>query len=71
MRKHLALEILERLLKPMPFNRWTLGLFLRRVPITANEGRRNEPWKMGIKALISNKHNTAVKQDTEKYEEHA
>lgn len=26
---------------------------------------------MGIKALISNKHNTAVKQDTEKYEEHA
>lgn len=26
---------------------------------------------MGIKAPISNKHNTAMKQDTEQYKEHA
>jgi len=47
-----------------------LGLFLRTISITANERGRNEPWKRGRKALISNKHNTAVKQYTEQYEEH-
>lgn len=65
MRKCLALEILGRILIPCLLSRWILGLFLRTVSLTANERGRNDPLKLGTKALISNKQNTAMKQDIE------